>query len=184
MELKDLNIDQSWTLFLDRDGVINKKLDNDYVKNVDEFDFLDGAEDAIANFSKLFNRIVVVTNQQGIGKGLMTKGDLQEVHEYMLAEIAVAGGKIDRVYYCPDLAAKNTKCRKPNTGMAEKAKADFREIDFKKSIMVGDSLSDIQMGRRLGMYTVFIAEEGTVFKEADAVLSSLQELQKKIATEN
>lgn len=180
MELKDLNINQNWTLFLDRDGVINKKLDNDYVKNVDEFDFLDGAVETVAHFSKLFNRILVVTNQQGIGKGLMTKEDLQEVHDYMLAEVVTAGGKIDRVYYCPDLAEKNTKCRKPNTGMAEKAKADYRDIDFKKSIMVGDSLSDIQMGKRLGMYTVFISESNTSLKEADITLGSLKEMFEKL----
>ena len=81
MDIKDLQIDKQWTLFLDRDGVINRKLDNDYVKKIEEFSFLEGSQEAIATFNLLFGRIVVVTNQQGIGKGLMSKQDLKKVHD-------------------------------------------------------------------------------------------------------
>ena len=85
--LEQWNVDQSWTLFLDRDGVINQKLDNDYVKHIEEFDFIDGAIEAIVKASSIFGRIVVVTNQQGIGKGLMSHEDLKLVHDYMQSNI-------------------------------------------------------------------------------------------------
>lgn len=180
MNLEDLKIDESWTLFLDRDGVINEKLDNDYVKRVEEFRFLKDAEEAIASFGKVFGKIIVVTNQQGIGKGLMSHEDLEEVHQYMLKGIEEKDGRIDAIYYCPELAAKNAACRKPNTGMPIEAKQRFPAIEFKKSIMVGDSFSDIEMGKRLEMVTVFISEELNNESQADYTLSSIKELSEKI----
>ena len=174
MNLNNLNFDRSWTLFLDRDGVINKKLPNDYVKNIEEFEFIEGAEEAISKLGSIFGRVVVVTNQQGIGKGLMTVKDLNEVHDYMQSSLIQMGGKIDKIYFCPDLADSKSNCRKPNTGMAEEARNEFPEIDFKKSIMVGDSLSDMQMGKRVGMFTVFVNAGGSI-KEADYQVGSLKE---------
>ena len=159
MTLRSLNIDDSWTLFLDRDGVINKKLHNDYVKHWIEFEFLEGSIDAIRNLSKKFSRILVVTNQQGIGKRLYTAEDLEIIHKNMIYELNFAGGRIDRVYFSPYLDAENHPTRKPSTGMAELAKNDFPEIDFKKCIIVGDSMTDMQFGRSLGMVTVFISED-------------------------
>jgi D-glycero-D-manno-heptose 1,7-bisphosphate phosphatase len=172
--LTKLTIDQSWTLFLDRDGVINEKLENDYVKRLDEFHFLPAAKEAIVNLNQLFGTTVVVTNQQGIGKGLMTASDLKMVHQYMLNEVAAEGGKIDEVYFAPELAASNSTNRKPNTGMAEQARKDFPQIDFKKSVMVGDSLSDMQMGKRVGMITVYITQSSEKLKEADFQFESLK----------
>ncbi|RFC55216.1 D-glycero-alpha-D-manno-heptose-1,7-bisphosphate 7-phosphatase [Brumimicrobium aurantiacum] len=150
------NVDESWTLFLDRDGVINRKLDNDYVKNLDELDVFPSAIEAIALLSKYFHRIVIVTNQQGIGKGLMSHDDLKIVHDEVLDKIRSAGGKIDAVYYAPQLAAENSEMRKPEIGMAKKAQSDFPTIDFSKSIMVGDSISDMQFGDKAGMINVYI----------------------------
>jgi histidinol-phosphate phosphatase family protein len=157
MDLKDLKVDKTWTLFLDRDGVINEKLDNDYVKNIAEFKFINKSKEAIVRFSKIFGRIIIVTNQQGIGKSLMSHDDLKLVHDFMETEIDKAGGKLDKIYYCPALAAENDPCRKPEIGMALHAKKDFPEIDFEKSILVGDSISDIEMGVKAGMYTVFVS---------------------------
>lgn len=175
MELNDLDVDKTWTLFLDRDGVINEKLDNDYVKKLDEFKFIEGAKEAIVNFSKTFGRIVIVTNQQGIGKGIMSHEELKVVHDFMQTEIEKAGGKLDHIYYCPALAAENARCRKPNIGMAEEAQKDFPEIDFEKSILVGDSVSDIEMGVKAGMFTVFISS-GEKTEQADWKIKSLEEL--------
>ena len=180
MNLSELNIDKSWTLFLDRDGVINRKLENDYVKRIDEFHFLEGVIESLAVFAKVFGRIVIVTNQQGIGKGLMSETDLDKVHNHMLNHIMEAGGRIDKIYHCPELAAKNAPCRKPNIGMAEEARADFPEIDFTKSLMVGDSISDMQMGRKAGMKTVFVSEDKLELEEIDYGVNSLEELQSKI----
>ncbi|KAA3646937.1 MAG: HAD family hydrolase [Bacteroidetes bacterium] len=175
MDIKDLGVDKTWTLFLDRDGVINEKLENDYVKNLAEFKFIKGAKEAIVAFSKIFGRIVVVTNQQGIGKGIMSHEELKIVHDYMQEEIEKAGGKLDQIYYCPELAAANAPCRKPNIGMAEQAQKDFPEIDFEKSIMIGDSVSDIEMGVKTGMFTVFISS-GKKSELADWKVGSLSDL--------
>jgi histidinol-phosphate phosphatase family protein len=153
------NINPSWTLFLDRDGVINKRLVDDYIKRWDEFEFLPGVLESIAVFSKLFGKIIVVTNQQGVGKGWMTESELKEINQKMIEDIEDAGGRVDGVYYCTDLKNIPANCRKPSTVMFEKAKKDFPEIVASKSIMAGDSQSDIDFGRNAGMYTVFIGGE-------------------------
>lgn len=150
------NIDRSWTLFLDRDGVINERIPGDYVKEVGEFVFTKDAEKAISTFARYFSRIVLVTNQQGIGKGAMTEHQLMAIHQHMLAEIERHGGRIDAIYHCPELAEHDPPCRKPNTGMAQQAKAEFPEIDFERALMVGDSESDMEFAQRLGMQHVFI----------------------------
>ena len=150
------NTNSSWTLFLDRDGVINKRLPGRYVQLWEEFEFTPNCLKAIAEFGKLFQTIVVVTNQQGIGKGIMTKKELEKLHDTMCLKIKEAGGSIDHVYYSPKLKIHNPPCRKPNTGMAFQAKKDFPHIDFQKSIMVGDSFSDMEFGWNLGMKTIFI----------------------------
>jgi histidinol-phosphate phosphatase family protein len=170
-----MNYDKSWTLFLDRDGVINHKLDNDYVKSWDEFEFLPGALDALAKFADVFGTIVIVTNQQGIGKGIYTASDLEEVHRRMMTEIENAGGRIDKIYYCPGLAKDDPPCRKPNPGMALDAKKDFPSIDFERSVMVGDSVSDMEMGRAVGMRTVFIASEVKMSPLIDHCFTGLKE---------
>lgn len=157
--LNNINIDSSWSLFLDRDGVINKRLIDDYVKNTGEFEFLPGVVDAIAKFSKIFGKIFVVTNQRGIARGLMTEDDLQIVHDLMLKEIQKAGGRVDGIYFCPHDRNQDCGCRKPDVGMALKAKEEFPAVDFKKSIMVGDSTSDMEFGKNAGMITVRINDD-------------------------
>ncbi|AEE48277.1 D-glycero-alpha-D-manno-heptose-1,7-bisphosphate 7-phosphatase [Haliscomenobacter hydrossis] len=144
------------TLFLDRDGVINERLPGDYVAHWEEFQFTPRALEALAFFSTYFHRIVVVTNQQGIGKGKMSVGQLEQIHEKMVSEIQQSGGRIDAVYYCPDLSNTPNNCRKPASGMALMAQNEFPEIDFQQSVMVGDSVSDIEFGQNLGMATVLI----------------------------
>ena len=154
-------IDKNWALFLDRDGVINHRLKDDYVKNWGAFQFEVGSLEAIATFSKIFGFLFVVTNQQGIGKGLMQEADLQVLHRQMLLEIEKAGGRIDRIYHCPHLRSAHCPCRKPRIGMALQAQSDFPALDFSRSVMVGDTPSDIEFGKAAGMYTVFIAPENS-----------------------
>ncbi len=160
-------IDSSWTLFLDRDGVINERLVGDYVKRVEDFHFKAGALEAIAAFTQMFGRIVVVTNQQGIGKKLMTVRNLAEIHRYMVSEIEKQGGRIDAVYFAPQLAKEDSEMRKPKQGMAWQAKSEFREIDFTKSVMIGDSDSDIWFGKNLGMITVKLSNVDESHVQAD-----------------
>lgn len=150
------DLDSSWTLFLDRDGVINTHIKGGYVTSLSEFEFIDGVLTSLPKLAQIVGRIVVVTNQQCIGKGILSEGELNEIHDHMVATIQNEGGRIDAVYFAPQLVSENSTMRKPNTGMADAAKEQFPEIDFTKSIMVGDSLTDMEFGRRKGMKTVHI----------------------------
>ncbi len=153
------HVDNSWTLFLDRDGVINRRIVGGYVAHPRDFEFLPGVLDALKIFSARFGKIIIVTNQQGVGKGIMTDNQIHEVHKYMLTQVTAAGARIDGIYFCGDLETKPHNCRKPNIHMAVQAKNRFPEIDFSKSIMVGDSHSDMEFGTNAGMKTIFVSSE-------------------------
>ena len=169
-------IDNSWTLFLDRDGVINHEKHNDYIHSWDEFKFYDAVLEAMTIFAKTFHRIIVVTNQKGVGKGLTKLDDLHTIHANMEKEITKAGGRIDAVYYCSDLEDESPY-RKPNPGMGLQAAKQFPDIDLSKAIMVGNTISDMEFGRNLGVYTVFLPttrpEVDLTDKRIDAVCDSL-----------
>ena len=162
------------TLFLDRDGVINMKLDGRYVRNFEEFEFMPGAELAIASLSKIFKRILVVTNQQGIAKGIMSAEDLNSLHKNMLQQLKITGGVIEKIYYCPHLATENCKCRKPNTGMIEQAIIDFPDLENENSYLVGDSDSDITAGNEMGLITVKVDNKYTLAKWCEELLSVIE----------
>lgn len=159
-------LDSTWTLFLDRDGVINHDKDNDYIRNWKEFRFYDDTAAALAVLTKLFHRILVVTNQKGVGKGLMSVADLDNIHSQMVLALEKEGGRIDKIYYCSDLSDDSPN-RKPNPGMAHQAVKDFTTTDLSKSIIVGNRISDMGFGRNAGMHTVFVAttHPGTPFPD-------------------
>ena len=95
------DIDGSWTLFLDRDGVINVRIIDGYVRNIDEFHFLPGVLDAFRRFSEVVGRIIIVTNQQGVGKGIMSEADVEKVHSHLKSAVEGSNGRIDGIYFCP-----------------------------------------------------------------------------------
>ena len=171
------HIDKTWTLFLDRDGVINRHRPNEYVTRWEEFEFNPGTLEAMAFLTKYFGKVIVVTNQQGVGKGMMNRQTLEEIHFSMCEEIARHGGNIDAVYYCPHLSSIKPNCRKPEIGMALEAKENFPMIDFYKSVMVGDSDSDMEFGNRMNMHCIRIynpnAHVGEKVLKVDAVFNSL-----------
>jgi histidinol-phosphate phosphatase family protein len=155
MAFQRADINASWTLFLDRDGVLNHEKQLDYIYNWEEFQFYEGVREAVKIFAERFGHIIVATNQRGVGKGLMTEQDLKLLHERMVYELHTAGGRIDGIYYCT--ALENTDPdRKPNPGMAFRAAKDFPAIDLQRSIMVGNNISDMEFGRNAGMHTVFL----------------------------
>lgn len=149
------SIDNSWTLFLDRDGVINHEKQDSYIFHYGEFAFYEGVREALQTFNSRFHKIFIVTNQRGVGKGLMTARDLDDIHREMVAEIDTAGGRIDKIYYCDSLSNDHPH-RKPNPGMALLAKEEHPSIDLERSVMVGNNISDMQFGRNAGMHTVFL----------------------------
>ena len=149
-------IDSSWTLFLDRDGVLNEEAVGSYITSWPEFIFSEGVLGAIKKLTGLFGTTIIVTNQRGVGRGLMSLETLRDIHRQMRAEIELAGGRIDKIYAATALETGDHN-RKPNIGMGIQSREDFPHIDFHKSVIVGNNLSDMEFGKRLGMHTVFLS---------------------------
>ena len=152
-------IDGDWTLFLDRDGVINRRIVGGYVTSWEEFEFLPGVLEALAVFAQRFRYIVVITNQQGVGKGLMTMDQVDNIHDRMCAEIEDHQGRIDAILVCPQLASEPDNYRKPSPEMAFMACEIYPTMDLAKCIMVGDGASDIEFGHNAGVKTIFIGDK-------------------------
>lgn len=159
---KILSAAKKWSLFLDRDGVLNQRLINDYVKTPEEFRWNDSALKCLEFFAERFGNIVVITNQQGVGKGLMNDKQLDAIHSKMLNDARESGGRINKVYYCPDLENSGSFLRKPSIGMALQARKDFPDINFRRSVMVGDTFTDMLFGKRLKMKTILISPDSSV----------------------
>ena len=139
--------------FLDRDGIIN--VDYGYVHEIEKFEFIPGVLDALKELTKSDFKIIIITDQSGIGRGYYTEEDYQTLTKYMLKEFEKNKIRIDKVYHCPHSPESKCSCRKPEIGMLEKAKKDF-EIDFKKSYFIGDKTSDIQCGKNTGCKTILV----------------------------
>jgi D-glycero-D-manno-heptose 1,7-bisphosphate phosphatase len=147
------------TVFLDRDGVVNRKLpEGKYVGSWNDFHLLPGVPGAIARLNGAGLRVIVVSNQRGIALGLYTTAEVEAIHSALQDLLASQGAHIDRFYFCPHDKRK-CNCRKPLPGMFEQAVADFPSISVATSVMIGDSFSDIEFGRRLGMQTIFIESD-------------------------
>lgn len=134
------------TLLLDRDGVINVLRPGDYVKTVDEFEWMPGVKDALREAAGKFRRIFIVTNQRGVGRGVMTREALDGIHSWMTAEIEATGGRIDGIYVCTAVSDEDP-CRKPNRGMFDRLLQDHPEVNPSRTLMVGDSESDLAFAK-------------------------------------
>lgn len=146
-------------IFLDRDGVINRKLpENNYVRTCSEFEFLPNTAEALSILRRLGFLLVIVTNQRGIARGYMTLSDLANVHQFMHRELERSQVALDAVYYCPHDEAQQCTCRKPQAGMLLKAAQDL-PISLGESYIVGDSSSDVLAGKKAGAHTVRVARE-------------------------
>lgn len=155
MKLSDIDVSSYNTLLLDRDGVINRLRPNDYVKCWEEFEFLPGVLDMIAKWSKEVKHIFIVTNQRGVGKGLMTERDLQNIHQHMCYEIEKYGGRIDKIYYCTSLT-ETDKRRKPGAGMFEDIQRDYPDVKPSDCLMIGDSDSDMKFAENCGINSIMV----------------------------
>ncbi len=144
------------TVFLDRDGVLNEKMpEGEYVRSVRDLRVLPGVAEAVARLNRAGFRTIVVSNQRGIALGLYTAADVDAIHAELQGILAAQGGHIDAFFYCPH-DEDECNCRKPLGGLFDQAVARFPDIDTASSVMIGDSLSDVEFGRRLGMRTVFL----------------------------
>lgn len=142
--------------FLDRDGVINEKIEGDYVRQWEDFRFLPNVADWIKLLNSLDILTIVVTNQRGVALGLMTEQDLDGIHERMVTELARAGARIDDVFACPH-AAGSCDCRKPKPGLVYRARNKW-DIDLSRSIMIGDSDSDAELAAVCGLRFLRVVE--------------------------
>lgn len=154
-------------VFLDRDGVINRKApEGDYIKSWDEFEFLPGVKEAIKKLNERGFLVIIVSNQRGIAKGVMTENDLKEIHSRMKSELKSVGAKVDDIYYCPHDVGDNCNCRKPKPGLLLKAAKEW-DIELSRSWMIGDQAPDIEAGKRAGCKTILIKDDLTTSNDAD-----------------
>jgi histidinol-phosphate phosphatase family protein len=157
-------------IFLDRDGVLNKNKD-DYVKNISELEIFPFISEPIRKFQSAEFKIIVITNQSAINRGLMTEKHLNEIHEKIQSFLIQNDTKIDYFYYCPHIPNENCSCRKPKSGLLLKAIDDF-SIDVNNSWFVGDRDSDIQAGESVGCKTLKIEGDFNLEKAVNLILES------------
>jgi len=168
-------------VFLDRDGVINRKApEGQYVTRWDEFHLLPGAIEGITQLNRAGFEVIVVTNQRCVAKGLLSEADLQILHRRMTEQLALAGAVIDAIYYCPHGLEPPCECRKPAPGMLLDG-ARLRKLELLASWMIGDSASDVEAGKSAGCRTAWLSESGLTTERgasptaADVVARSLPE---------
>jgi D-glycero-D-manno-heptose 1,7-bisphosphate phosphatase len=160
-------------VFLDRDGVLNRKMpEGAYVTSWEQFAWLPGAIEAITRMNQAGWTLIVVTNQRGVSLGRLTAEDLEHIHRNMQADLARYGARLDAIFSCPH-GEGECNCRKPQTGLFEQAMLSFPQINPNDSIVIGDSLSDIEAGRSLGMKTIFIQGDPDLQKPGAAQAASL-----------
>jgi D-glycero-D-manno-heptose 1,7-bisphosphate phosphatase len=159
MQVKSMNetrFRQVRTVFLDRDGVVNQKMpEGQYVASREEFQLLPGVAEAISQLNRAGLKVILVSNQRGIALGLYSTEDVDAIHASLASSLQSHGAHLDGIYFCPHDKGE-CDCRKPLPGLFHQAVNDFPDIEAHSSVIIGDSLSDIEFGRRLGMLCVFV----------------------------
>ena len=170
-------------VFLDRDGVINRKVpEGEFIGRWPDFHLLPGAASAISQLNRSGRRVIVISNQRGVALGKYTRSDVDALHDRLREHLAARGAHIDAIYYCPH-DKNECDCRKPKTGLFQQAFGDFPEASSRNSIVIGDSLSDIEAARSLHFASIFIEGDRATRKSgaetaaelADAVAGSLRD---------
>lgn len=167
------------TVILDRDGVLNRRPPQaQYVRNWTEFEWLPGAKEALGLFNAAGYRVIVVSNQAGIGRGVMTEADLSQIHGLMQSEAAEAGGHIDAVYYCPHDWSNGCECRKPKPGLLFRAQRDL-SLDLTRALFIGDDGRDAQAAEAAGCPFVLVSERISLLEVARRLLTQSTQLGKE-----
>jgi histidinol-phosphate phosphatase family protein len=152
------------TVFLDRDGVLNRRpAQAQYVRTWDEFHWLPGVKEALHLLRDAGFRVVVISNQAGIGRGVMTEADLCKLHRRMMEEVEQAGGKIDRVYYCPHDWNVGCECRKPKAGLLFQAQKDLH-LDLTRTLFIGDDERDQEAAEAAGCSFAMVTDNDSLQK--------------------
>lgn len=157
-------------VFLDRDGVINKNKD-DYVKNINELEFLPNIEKSIKKLNKKNFSVIVITNQSAINRGLTSISNMNMIHEKIQEQLHKHNAHFDALYFCPHTPNENCFCRKPNPGLLLQAIKEHN-IEPKKSWMIGDRNSDILAGKKVGCKTILITPDFNLENAVDFILKN------------
>ena len=169
-----MNLKRDRALFLDRDGVIN--IDKEYLYKKEDFEFIDGIFELIKIYQDSGYKIIVVTNQSGIGRGYYTQDDYMRLTEYMIDEFKKRDIRIDGVYHCPHTPEDRCSCRKPRSGMFMAAKRDFK-LDMKNSVMIGDKDSDMKAAKNAKVgERIFLSSDQSRSLDASKRVKDLFEL--------
>ena len=153
------------TIFLDRDGVINKEIN--YLHKIEDFEFIDGVFEACQYLQSLEYKIIVITNQSGISRGLYTKNDYQIITKWMVSQFMKNNISILDTFHCPHLPDSGCNCRKPKPGMLLNAKNKY-DIDMNQSWMIGDKETDITAAISSGINNTILVKSGHKINEADS----------------
>ncbi len=165
-------------VFLDRDGTINE--DTGYLSDPKEVRLLPGSAEAVKRLNRASIKVVVVSNQSGVGRGYFTDSDLSAVNKRLKELLKKEGAAVDGLYYCPHHPDDNCGCRKPNTGLTSKAALEHG-IDLARSYVVGDKVSDIELAKNAGAKGILVLtgdgvkEKGRLIRPADFVAKDLSE---------
>jgi D-glycero-D-manno-heptose 1,7-bisphosphate phosphatase len=170
------------TIFLDRDGVINKEVN--YLHKIDDFEFIDGIIDACLHLQKLDYQLIIITNQSGIARGYYSENDYQLITKWMLKQFKEKGITILDIFHCPHGPDSTCDCRKPKPGMFLKAKSKYN-IDMTKSWMIGDKEVDIQAANAAGIQNTILVRSGHLINESNSkakhILDSIQQSKELIS---
>ena len=158
-------------VFLDRDGVINKEKDDDYIKKVEEFELLPQVGEFLEKIQRLGYQLVIITNQSAVNRGLLTHSELNKIHETMKNQLSLFDVNISGIYYCPHRPDENCECRKPKTKMFSLAIQEH-EIDIDKSWFIGDKKTDLEAGMCIGLKTLQIEKNGSLKSAYDVIVKN------------
>mgnify|MGYP006103670727 FL=1 len=150
------------TIFLDRDGVINEEK-KDYVKNLKEFKIIDGSLQAIKLLKNNNFRVVIITNQSAINRGLLSVEKLNEIHDFLKSKLLELDTTLDAIYFCPHTPNQNCMCRKPKPGLLQQAISEL-DINVKDSLMIGDSQTDIDAANTIGCKSILLNKNQNLLK--------------------
>jgi D-glycero-D-manno-heptose 1,7-bisphosphate phosphatase len=148
-------------VILDRDGTV--VVDRHYLSEPADLELLPGAAEGLRQLYEDGYKLIVITNQSGVGRGFFSLQRLQEIHDRFRDMVSAAGARLEEIYFCPHVPADDCACRKPRIGLLMRAALEFN-FDPAHSIVVGDKISDVDFGRRAGATTILIAPENTTIQ--------------------
>ena len=163
-------------IFFDRDGTI--AVNAHYCRRPEDFKLFPETPGVIRDLNKHGFKVIIVTNQSGIGRGYFDKATLEKIHEKMKTDLAREGARIDGIYYCPHHPDENCSCRKPKPALILQAAADC-DIDLKNSFVVGDLPKDVDLGKAAGCHTILISRPDADSDESsvpDATVASISNI--------